>query len=51
MPSRRQALPFEVSIEVVDNVIYLYTDELTATLEIYEAMLDLVNKAFKELRY
>jgi len=46
-----EALPFEVSIEVVDNVIYLYTDELTATLEIYEAMLDLVNKAFKELRY
>jgi len=46
-----EALPFEVSIEVVDNVIYLYTDELSATLEIYEAMLDLVNKAFKELRY
>lgn len=46
-----EALPFEVSIEVVDNVIYLYTEELAATLEIYEAMLDLVNKAFKELRY
>ena len=46
-----EALPFEVSIEVVDNVIYLYTNELTATIEIYEAMLDLVNKAFKELRY
>jgi len=46
-----EALPFEVSIEVVDNIIYLYTDELTATLEVYEAMLDLVNKAFKELRY
>lgn len=46
-----EALPFEVSIEVVDNVIYLYTDELSATLEIYQSMLDLVNKAFKELRY
>ena len=46
-----EALPFEVSIEVVDNVIYLYTSELTATLEVYEVMLDLVNKAFKELRY
>ena len=46
-----EALGFEVNIEVVDNVIYLYTDERAATLEIYESMLDLVNKAFKELRF
>lgn len=45
-----EALPFEVNIEVVDNVIYLYTDERTATIEIYQSMLDLVHKAFKELR-
>lgn len=46
-----EALNFEVNIEVVDDVIYLYTDERAATLEIYASMLDLVNKAFKELRF
>lgn len=46
-----EALDFEVNIEVVDNVIYLYTDERTATLEIYEKMLELTDKAFKELRF
>ena len=45
-----EALDFEVNIEVVDNVIYLYTDERTATYEIYEKMLELTDKAFKELR-
>lgn len=45
-----EALPFEVNIEVVDNVIYLYTSEIDATLEVYESMLDLTNKAFVELR-
>lgn len=44
------ALPFEVNIEVVDNVIYLYTSERGSTVETYQTMLDLVNKAFKELR-
>ena len=45
-----EALGFEVSIEVVDNVIYLYTSERTASVEVYASMLDLLNKAFKEMR-
>lgn len=45
-----EALPFEVNIEVVDNVIYLYTNERGSTAEAYQTMLDLVNKAFKEMR-
>ena len=45
-----EALPFKVNIEVVDNVIYLYTDEATADVATYQTMLDLVNKAFNELR-
>ncbi len=45
-----EALPFEVNIEVVDNVIYLYTNERVATATTYTAMLGLVNKAFKTMR-
>lgn len=45
-----EALPFEVNIEVVDNVIYLYTNERGTTIETYGVMLDLINKAFQELR-
>lgn len=44
------ALPFAVTIEVVDNVIYLYTDERGTDVATYGIMLDLVHKAFKELR-
>lgn len=44
------ALPFAVSIEVVDNVIYLYTDECGTDAATYETMLDLMHKAFKEMR-
>ena len=44
------ALPFAVSIEVVDNVIYLYTDERGTDAATYETMLDLVHKAFEEMR-
>ena len=44
------ALPFAVTIEVVDNVIYLYTDERGTGVATYGIMLDLVHKAFKELR-
>ena len=44
------ALPFSVTIEVVDNVIYLYTDERGTDVATYDMMLDLVHKAFKELR-
>ncbi len=45
-----EALPFEVNIEVVDNVIYLYTNERGSDAATYQTMLDLVNKAFKEMR-
>lgn len=45
-----EALPFEVNIEVVDNVVYLYTDERGSTAETYKVMLDLLQKAFKEMR-
>ncbi len=45
-----EALPFEVTIEVVDNVIYLYAAESNTDTQTYQTMLDLVNKAFKELR-
>lgn len=44
------ALPFNVGIEVVDNVIYLYTAERGSDTSTYQTMLDLVEKAFKELR-
>lgn len=45
-----EALPFEVNIEVVDNVIYLYTNERGSTPETYMTMLDLAQKAYEEMR-
>jgi hypothetical protein len=45
-----EALGFEVNIEVVDNVVYLYTDERGTDVATYETMLDLLDKAFKEMR-
>ena len=45
-----EALPFEVNIEVVDSSIYLYTTDQAASLEVYQQMLDILHKAFKELR-
>lgn len=45
-----EALPFEVNIEVVDNTVYLYTDERGSTADTYGVMLDLLQKAFKEMR-
>ena len=44
------ALGFEVSIEVVDNVIYLHTAEQGADIAVYQTMYDLAQKAFKEMR-
>lgn len=44
------ALPFEVNIEVVDNVVYLYAPESAADDEHYQIMLSLVYDAFKEMR-
>lgn len=45
-----EALPFEVNIEVVDNVVYLYTNERGTDVATYEIMLDILEKAFKEMR-
>jgi hypothetical protein len=51
-----EALPFEVSIEVVDNVVYLYANESdgasinTATDSRYVMMLEVLKAAFKEMR-
>lgn len=52
-----EALPFEVNIEVVDNVVYLYADEQakgTSSSEDeasrYGAMLEVLKAAFKEMR-
>lgn len=44
------ALPFEVNIEVVDNVIYLYSPEAKTDASHYATMLDLVYDAFREMR-
>lgn len=42
-----EALPFETNIEVVDNVVYLYTDDSKAQ---YEAMLGILKEAFDEMK-
>jgi hypothetical protein len=41
------ALPFKVSIEVVDNVVYLYTRDKKAD---YATMYAILNDAFKEMK-
>ncbi len=52
-----EAVPFEVNIEVVDNVVYLYADEAESKVttsaydaQRYEVMLGLLKDAFKEMR-
>jgi cbb3-type cytochrome oxidase subunit 3 len=42
-----EALPFQLSIEVVDNVVYLYTKE---QLEDYSPMLNILYLAFQEMK-
>ncbi len=42
-----EAVPFDVSIEVVDNVVYLYSKNLSAD---YATMLELLKAAFKEMK-
>lgn len=41
------ALPFQVSIEVVDNVVYLYSKDNKAD---YQTMFDVLQAAFKEMK-
>lgn len=45
-----QELPFEINIEVVDNIVYLYSAKIKATPENYEIMLTILYQAFKEMR-
>jgi hypothetical protein len=42
-----EALPFPLSIEVVDNVVYLYTQQ---ALDDYAPMLDILYRAFQEMK-
>lgn len=45
-----EALPFEVNIEVVDNVVYLYAPENKRSgVERYEVMLGILREAFKQM--
>jgi hypothetical protein len=45
-----QELPFEVNIEVVDNVVYLYCFKTKVEPQSYETMLTILYQAFKEMR-
>jgi len=45
-----QELPFEVNIEVVDNIVYLYSAKTEALAKTYETMLAILYQAFKEMR-
>lgn len=47
-----EGLPFEVNLEVVDNIIYLYANQKdgASTAEDYQVMLSVLNDAFKEMK-
>lgn len=47
-----EALPFQVNIEVVDNVVYLYAPEQdkTATVDRYQVMLGILREAFVQMK-
>lgn len=47
-----EALPFEVNIEVVDNVVYLYSNQPTDKVPSvrYRQMLDILREAYKQMR-
>jgi hypothetical protein len=47
-----EALPFEVNIEVVDNVVYLYSPQRTEknSVEIYAMMLEVLQEAYKQMK-
>ncbi len=45
-----QELPFEVNIEVVDNIVYLYGTKIKSESANYETMLLILQQAFKEMR-
>ena len=45
-----EAAPFEINIEVIDNVIYFYSDENSVSATQYQEMLRLLQLAFKEMK-
>jgi hypothetical protein len=46
-----QQLPFEVNIEVVDNVLYLYSsDKKLISADNYFTMLKVLYEAFKQMK-
>ncbi len=47
-----EALPFEVNIEVVDNVVYLYSPQKTEknSAENYIKMLEILQEAYKQMK-
>lgn len=45
-----QELAIEVNIEVVDNIVYLYSNKVAPSAENYEKMLSILQQAFKEMR-
>lgn len=47
-----EALPLEVNIEVVDNVVYLYSPQKDSAnaLRKYEIMLDILQEAYKQMK-
>lgn len=45
-----QELPFEVNLEVVDNVVYLYSAKVKLTSRNYATMLAILQEAFKQMR-
>ena len=45
-----QELPFEVNLEVVDNVVYLYGAKISPKAENYVTMLTILQEAFKQMR-
>ena len=47
-----EALPFAVNIEVVDNVVYLYSSQRTEknSADKYQVMLDILREAYRQMR-
>lgn len=45
-----EGLPFHMSIEVADNTVYLYSSDSKLGVDDYQAMLNILKDAFKEMR-
>ncbi len=45
------ALPFEVNIEVVDNVVYLYSKERSINSSHYPQMMEILHEAYRHMKH